>query len=177
MVPLQKLSVCTKSAFYRKFHGLNKLALAYKKLLNGVGADMFQPFCKVYDHHKWLRNTNCGTGLIELNTLKRQDDLQKDLHKKFQYHTFAYKTYLLLLQTDCCKQTMRVLFSGMHFSLVLKMKCCLLEIRVLSQPNLVSLIPVNNTSILIKNFIAHMFEKAPNSTENCGLCYEEEKAP
>ena len=41
MLPLQKLSVCAESAFYRKFHVSNKLALAYKKLLNGVGADIF----------------------------------------------------------------------------------------------------------------------------------------
>ena len=74
MVPLQKLSVCTKSAFYRKFHGLNKLALAYKKLLNGVGADIFQPFRKVYEHHKSLRNTKFRTGSIELNKSKKQDD-------------------------------------------------------------------------------------------------------
>ena len=89
--PVVKLSVAAEAAFYRKYHVSNKVAQAYKRLTKGLGADCFQPFHKVYEQQKKLKETNFETGLAELNKSKKIENCNDGPAQKITVPYLCFK--------------------------------------------------------------------------------------
>jgi len=62
-----------EDAFYRKYHVPRRLALAYKTLISGCGAELFGPFYKVALHHKQLHQVSFDVSVMDLNKFKKED--------------------------------------------------------------------------------------------------------
>ena len=176
--PVVKLSVAAEAAFYRKYLVSNKVAQAYKRLTKGLGADCFQPFHKVYEQQRKLKETNFETGLVELNKSKKIENcndgpaqkitvpylcvsslpravlhklLQSD--KEFSYFRHNYQKH----------DEWEVLFGG--DSGAESTKFGFFNTR---QEKF-------NTG---QNFcVAHMVEKVPDTPENMRICYENHISP
>ena len=104
--PVKKVSVQAEAAFYRKHHISTKVAQAYRRLTNGLGAEVFHPFHKVYEEQKNLKPENYVTGLVELNKSKKSESssvesvVQKITVPYLCVSNLSQAVLLKLLQSD-----------------------------------------------------------------------------
>ena len=176
--PVAKLSVQAEAAFYRKHHISTKVAQAYRRLTNGLGAQVFHPFNKVYEEQKRLKGTHYLTGLVELNKSKKSENSEEGAVQKLTVpylcvSNLSHAVLQKLLQSDRegsyfrhkfqKANTWEVLFAGDAGADSTKFGFFNTREEKF------------NTG---QNFcVAHMVEKAPDTQENLRTCYANHIAP
>ena len=178
MKPVSKLSIAAEGAFYRQFHVTTSVQLAYRKLMEGLGVKVFEPYCHVRAHKLAIKTVKYDCGLVEMKVKKKDDKdavfpsetarvpflkVQNVGHailswlinsdRERIYHRHPYQRFwerILLIGGDMGAQSTKL---GLFDTHALKY----------------------NTGQKMR--LLHMFERAPDSEANIRTAYDKDIAP